>query len=74
MADNQENGDVNDVTEDALLQGDPEEVGLTDLDADNQFEGGDGDATTTQEENAVEDPVCFVHFELKDLKKTIFLN
>lgn len=62
MADNQENGDANDVTDDALLQGDTEEeVGLTDLDADNQFEGGDGDGdgVTSQEENAVEDPVCF---------------
>lgn len=59
MADNQENGDANDVTDDALLQGDTEEeVGLTDLDADNQFEGGDGDGdgVTSQEENAVEDP------------------
>ncbi|XP_063441136.1 polyadenylate-binding protein 2-B-like [Mytilus galloprovincialis] len=52
MADTPENG------EDALLnlQGDQEEVGLTDLDGENQFEGGDGDATTTQEESAVEDP------------------
>jgi hypothetical protein len=53
MTENHENG------EDLLLQTDQEDVqvGLTDLDAEHQFAGGDGDSTTAQEESTVEDPV-----------------
>ena len=52
MTENHENG------EDLLLQTDQEDVqvGLTDLDAEHQFAGGDGDSTTAQEESTVEDP------------------
>ena len=53
MTENHENG------EHLLLQTDQEDVqvGLTDLDAEHQFAGGDGDSTAAQEESTVEDPV-----------------
>lgn len=52
MTENHENG------EHLLLQTDQEDVqvGLTDLDAEHQFAGGDGDSTAAQEESTVEDP------------------
>ena len=49
MADN-ENG------EDALLQSE-DQVDVQDLEGENQFEGGDGDASAATEESTVEDPV-----------------
>ncbi len=51
MADNQKNGG------ESLLKGDQEVVGLTDMAADIQFVAGDSDASTKQEETAVEDTV-----------------